>query len=258
MSYKTLKVYLSGIRLAHIERGMADPTKSTSLHLVCRGIHRQQGDNQRTRLPITINLLRVLKEQLRISTFYTILEQRMLWALFTVAFYGFFRASELIPSLCWSTITLSSTQMSITLVQSKTDPFRRGSTIHLFPTGSSTCPIKAMTAYAMYVDTSSNNPVFKAGRFNPLTQKKLNRTLRNLLQQGGFNHINYSSHSFRIGAATTAAAAGLPPWLIKRLGRWHSDAYLTYLRCPDSVLSSVPLVLASTDASHQPPWDPDL
>ena len=123
-------------------------------------------------------------------TFYTIMEQRMLWALFTVAFYGFFHVSELILSLCWSTITLSSTQMSITLVQSKTDPpFRCGSTIHLFPTGSSTCPIKAMTAYAMHVDTSSNNPVFKAGRFNPLTQKKKkkpNRTLRNLLQQGGF------------------------------------------------------------------------
>ena len=33
VSYKTLKVYLSGIRLAHIERGMADPAKSTSLHL---------------------------------------------------------------------------------------------------------------------------------------------------------------------------------------------------------------------------------
>ena len=123
-------MYLSGIRLAHIERGMADPTKSTSLHLVCRGIHRQQGDNQKPRLPITINLLRVLKEQLRASTLYTTLEQRMLWALFTVAFYGFFRASELIPNLRWSHITLSSTQVSITLLESKTDPFRRGSTIH--------------------------------------------------------------------------------------------------------------------------------
>ena len=179
----------------------------------------------------------------------------MSWALFTVAFHGFFHASELIPSLCWSTITLSSAQMSITLLQSKTDLFRHGSTIHLFPTGSSSCPIKAMTAYAVHVDTSSNNPVFRAGRFNPLTQKILSKTLRNLLQQGGFNHINYSSHSFRIGAAATA---GLPPWLIKKLGRWHSDAYLTYLRCPDSVLSSVPQVLASTDASHPPPWDPDL
>ena len=182
----------------------------------------------------------------------------MLRALFAVAFYGFFRASELMPSLCWSTIALSSVQMSVTLVRSKTDPFRCGSAVHLFPAGSSTHSIGAMTAYAMHVDTSSDGPVFKAGRFNPLTQKKLNRTLRNLLQQGGFNHINYLSHSFRIGAATTAAAAGLPPWLIKKLGRWHCDAYLTYLRCPDSVLSSVPLVLASMDASHQPPWDSDL
>ena len=78
------------------------------------------------------------------------------------------------------------------------------------------------------------------------------------MKQDGFNHINYSSHSFRIGAATTAAAVDLPPWLIKKLGRCYCDAYLTYLCCPDSVLSSVPLVLASTDASHQPPWDPDL
>ena len=258
VSYKTLKVYLSGIRLAHIERGMADPTKSTSLHLVCRGIHRQQGDNQKPRLPITINLLRVLKEQLRASTLYTTLEQQMLWALFTVAFYGFFRASELIPNLRWSHITLSSTQVSITLLESKTDPFRRGSTIHLFPTGSSTCPIKAMTVYAMRVDTAHNNPVFQAGRFNSLTQKKLNAILRNLLQQANVNHVNYSSHSFRIGAATTAAAAGLPPWLIKALGRWHSDAYLAYIRCPVSVYSSVLQILASTDASHQPPWDPDI
>ena len=131
--------------------------------------------------------------------------------------------------------------------------------VQLFPTGLSTCPIKAMTVYARQVETSSNNPVFRAGIFQPLTQKKLNRILRNLLQQGGLNHVDYSSHSFRIGAATTAAAAaGLPPWLIKALGRWHSDAYLAYIRYSNSMLSSVPQVLASTDASHQPPWDPDL
>ena len=67
VSYKILKVYLPGIRLDHIEQGLADPTESASLHLVCRGIRRQQGDNRRTRLPITINLLQVLKEQLQTS-----------------------------------------------------------------------------------------------------------------------------------------------------------------------------------------------
>ena len=65
-------MYLSGIHLGHIERGLPDPT----LHLVCRGICRQQGDSRRVRLPITINLLCLLKEQLRTSTRYTPIEQR--------------------------------------------------------------------------------------------------------------------------------------------------------------------------------------
>ena len=50
-----------------------------------------------------------------------------------------------------------------------------------------------------------------------------------LFQQGGINQSNYASHSFRIGAATTAAAAGIPAWLIKTLGRWNSKAYLAYI-----------------------------
>ena len=145
ISYKTLKVYLSGIRLAHIERGLPDPTESTSLHLVYRGIRRQQGDSRRVRLLITINLLRLLKEQLRTSTRCIPIEQRMLWALFTLAFYGFFRVSKLLSNLSWSDFTLSLNQMSITLHQSKTDPFRHGQTIHIFTTGLSTCPIRAMT-----------------------------------------------------------------------------------------------------------------
>ena len=52
-----------------------------------------QGDRCRTRLPITINLLRTLKRKLQ-QSHYSIAEQRMLWSAFTLAFYGFLRASE--------------------------------------------------------------------------------------------------------------------------------------------------------------------
>ena len=47
---------------------------------------------------------------------------------------------------------------------------------------------------------------------------------------------NYASHSFKIGAATTAAAAGLPPAVIKTLGHWKSNAYETYIQYPPSEL----------------------
>ena len=50
--------------MMHIEQGLLDPTTNESLHLVCRGIHRQQDNPERKRLPITIDLLRTLKSQL--------------------------------------------------------------------------------------------------------------------------------------------------------------------------------------------------
>ena len=39
------------------------------------------------------------------------------------------------------------------------------------------------------------------------------------IQQAGCNQSHYASHGFRIGPATTAAAVGLPSWLIQKLGR---------------------------------------
>ena len=41
-----------------------------------------------------------------------------------------------------------------------------------------------------------------------------------------------SSHSFRIGAATVAANAGIPDHLIQAMGRWKSNAYQLYIHNP--------------------------
>ena len=82
--------------------------------------------------------------------------------------------------------------------------------------------------------------LFKAGRFSPLSHTHVTDVLRQLLQQAGYDSHLYSSHSFRIGAVTTSAAAGLPPWLIKTLGRWNSNAYMTYICCSPHVLRWIP------------------
>ena len=59
---------------------------------------------------------------------------------------------------------------------------------------------------------------------------------------------NFSSHSFRIGAATVAARSGIPDHLIQTMGRWSSNAYQLYIRMPADSLAALSQKLAS--ASH--------
>ena len=102
--------------------------------------------------------------------------------------------------------------LSVRIKQSKTDPFRQGVTIHMGKTGGDLCPVAA---------------------------------LRKVLAQAGFKPEDYAGHSFRIGAATTAAACGIPADTIKTLGRWKSQAYQLYVRLPRKQLASISCTLAT-------------
>ena len=218
VSHRSIKVYLSGIRLEHLERGHHDPTDDDLLRLLCKGIKRSQGDTSRQRLPITIHMLKALKTQLRKSSHYSPVEKRLLWSAFTLTFYAFLQAGEFTgSSLQWSDVQSSSTTITIHLSQSKTDQFRRGESIFLQGTSTSTCPVRAMNLLTDLI-TTRTGPLYCGGRFNPLSWEQLTRALRVLLQFAGYDQNSYASHSFQIGAATTAAAAGLPAWLIKVMG----------------------------------------
>ena len=92
VSFKTVKLYMAGIRFAHTENSLPDPFLAAPLlHLLLRGIKRTLGLTSRQRLPITMTLLRQIKEELARAPDYLLL---MLWSAFTLAFHGFLRSSE--------------------------------------------------------------------------------------------------------------------------------------------------------------------
>ena len=105
--------------------------------------------------------------------------------------------------------------------------------------------------------TTAANPVFMAGRFAPLTQASLNKALRSLLSRAALDQSQYATHSFRIGAATTAAAARIPAWMIESLGIWTSNAYLSYIHRSPQFTPTITELMARTDATNQPPWNAD-
>ena len=145
-------------------------------------------------------------------------------------------------SLCLRDIPIDSHEnpsiVCIVLRQSKIDPFRKGVSIHLGRTHSDLCPVAAMLAYiAIRPAVSGPLLVFKDGSY--LTRDRLILYIRSALNAAGVDTRGYSGQSFRIGAATTAALAGVEDSTIKMLGRCESSAYQRYLRTPQDSLAAI-------------------
>ena len=125
--------------------------------------------------------------------------------------------------------------------QSKTDPFVE---IFLGRSGAEVCPVQALIQY-IGVCPPTPGPLFILSTGAPLTRAHLVSCLQSVLRQSGLDDSAYNGHSFRIGAATTAAQQGLEDSLIQTLGRWRSDAYkLYYIKLPRAQLVNVSQALA--------------
>ena len=92
------------------------------------------------------------------------------------------------------------------------------------------CPVTAIINY-LWVRGSRLGPLFLCEKGMPLTREKFNGRLQTVLKKCDIPD-KYTLHSFRVGAATTAASLGFPEYLIKALGRWSSEAYKVYIKLP--------------------------
>ena len=256
VKYETVKLYISAISNFYVEHNK--PLRANSmlqLHRILKGIKRSSSSQQRTRRPITIHILSQISSLLR-PTFSEELDTVMLWAAFTLAFFGFLRVSEFTYSSAKTFLAVrdvtfipniaTPTSIQVHIKQSKTDPFRQGTTLVIAKNHSPVCAVTALREYLLQRDPADpEEPLFMLQNKEPPTRTILNANLRELLNILGYVETEYAPHSFRIGAATTAAAANIPPWLIKTLGRWRSDCYELYIRTPRTIIQSVPKKLAA-------------
>jgi len=83
---------------------------------------------------------------------------------------------------------------------------------------------------------------FQSGRL--LTRSAVVHLLTDASRHAVLTYKSVKGHSFYIGAASTAAAAGLPDWLIKILRQWSLDCYQLYICTPRNVLLSSALRMA--------------
>ncbi len=261
ITYTTIKCYFSALRRLQLSHNYPDPMISSfpKLECVVKGIKREQAHKKGEtpkRLPITIEILQKLRVFFEARSHET--DAFMLWAAVTTCFFGFMRSGEItLPSesafdpsshLGFADVTvddISAPQLvKLRLKASKTDPFRKGVEIVIGRTHNSLCPVAALLSY---LAIRGNRPgflfLFADGR--PLTKSRFILKIREALSLVGIDSSQYAGHSFRIGAATTAAAQGIQDSVIQMLGRWKSSAYQLYIRTPKDKLARYSSIIAA-------------
>ena len=106
------------------------------------------------------------------------------------------------------------TMVSILLQRTKIDQACRGVKVILGRTGGDLCPIEALLSYLGHRGHNPG-PLFQWADGSPLTRAQLVVEVRRALRKAGLPEKNYTGHSFRIGATTTTAAAGVEDAMIQ-------------------------------------------
>ena len=253
ISLRTIKVYLAAIRCMHVCKGSHKQFNyqvTPWLQVILRGIKKRQAGRHFTKphLPITIPILRTIKTALSKET--PSYDSTTFWAMYCLAFFGFLRVSEFtIPAedsydsschLSLGNIAVDNRTkprlLQLFLKQSETDRYKQGTTVYMGATDSTVCPVKAVLSYLQKRSTQPG-PFFVTEKGKGWTRSTFCVRLKSVLHKLKLDNNCYNTHSFHIGAATSASLAQLPDAHVQMLGRWRSNAFQRYIRSPPEELA---------------------
>ena len=236
----TISTYVSALGYVHKLANFPDPTKNFLVQKILAA-HSKLYSAPDVRLPITRGVLQRLVLALNHTN--SSAYQRLLFqTMFLVAFYGFFRVGELtakganlkpfvqIQNLHFQLKDSCVTAATIVIADYKHNFSRRPFSVLLdCATGTDFCPVNYLQRYCSMRGTTPG-ALFCFADGSPVKTSHFTQQLRQALNFCGLDSSKYKSHSFRIGAASSAANNGLSDAQIRHLGRWKSDAFKLYIR----------------------------
>jgi hypothetical protein len=235
----TISTYTSAISFRHKLAGVPDPTSA----FVIQKLLQATRFNKRamdTRLPITEDLLEKLCSASK-STLVNAYKGQLFRTMMITAFWGFMRVGEITAptnspdqALQTSDLSFSSdgSKQQATIVLRKFKHHRGGDPVYVKMESYQhivICPVRSLITY-LQCKQSSVGPLFAFIDGCPVPRSWFSTQLDFAVRFCGLNSSRYKTHSFRIGAASSAAARGLSDAQIRLKGRWRSDAFKRYIR----------------------------
>ena len=237
-SPSSISTYISGIGCYHKLCNLKDPTAVFIVKKLLEGCRRSRPRTD-VRAPITKLILQKICSNLPLIC-YSSYETCLFRAAYLTAYFGLFRVSEIVFSnpmqpgrpLQGSDVKVINNPKSLTIsvTASKTNQAGPPTVVRIPPSDDpSLCCVTAVQQYLRFRPAGAHY-FFVHANGTPLTRCQFSGVLSKSVKISGLPSKLYTSHSFRIGRASDLASEGIPDYIIKRLGRWKSNAVAGYIR----------------------------
>ena len=204
--------------------------------LLLEGTKCSVGRKPDSRLPITKDLLKIIILCLH-CVCNSFCESKLFSSAFSLCFYGYLRVGEISVSnssrhvLEFGNVKVLNDCIDLALSSSKTDQTGVVTTIRVQgQSDKAICPLVLLTSYLYARPPYHKGPLFCHFDGSPLSRYQVSSVLTKALRILCVDPSRYSTHSFRIEAATTCAMEGVSDEKIMQFGRWKSAAYKSYIR----------------------------
>lgn len=236
----TIASYISAISFIHKLNSWSDPTNNFLVKKILKGTQNLSKTID-ARLPITKDILKRLVNAVEcviIGKYNKVL----LRAMMTLAYFCFLRIGEMaikcendiskviqMEDVHIEKIDEVNINMSVIIKNYKHSDLQPKTLSLTFLKNSPVCPVNSFLEYKRLIKHNTG-PLFKFSCGTPVKASYFNSSLKKLLEFINLNPQFYKGHSFRIGAATSAAMRGIPLSVIQHMGRWKSNAFQHYIR----------------------------